>query len=76
MPFGWQQRKAEGMLFGSADPELHQAAPESKALGCPRAAELSWDSTGGTEPQSKALEPRYGGRDQAVCLPPAESETP
>lgn len=30
MPFGRQQRKAEGMLFGSADPELHEAAPESK----------------------------------------------
>lgn len=76
MPFGQQQRKAEGMLFGSADPEPHEAAPESKALGCPRAAELSWDSAGGTELESKALGPRCGGRDQAVFLPPAEAETP
>lgn len=32
MPFGWQQRKAEGMLLSSADPELQEALPEHKGF--------------------------------------------
>jgi len=33
VPFGWQQRKAEGMLFSSSDPELQEALPEHSGFG-------------------------------------------